>query len=98
MLLLDELEDSDLSPIMDALLKVHTFSVDAVDILCRSCSILNQEYVLSLTRAVNSKLRIVNLQDMLLKRDIIWYVLIMTLSLTKLTFLVTHTPVFNHLD
>ncbi|XP_031110213.1 uncharacterized protein LOC116014320 isoform X2 [Ipomoea triloba] len=69
---LDELEDSDLSPIIDALLKVHSFSVDAVDILCRSRSILNQEYVLSLMRAVDSKLRIANLQDMLLRKDIIW--------------------------
>lgn len=69
---LDELEDDDMLPLVDILLKVHRFNVDAVDILSTSKSVVNQESVLSLMRAVNSTLRIVDLQDTLFRKDILW--------------------------
>lgn len=70
---LDELEDDDMLPLVDILLNVHLFNVDAVDILSTSKSVVNQESVVSLMRAVNSTLRIVDLQDTLFRKDILWY-------------------------
>lgn len=69
---LDELEDDDMLPLVDILLNVHLFNVDAVDILSTSKSVVNQESVVSLMRAVNSTLRIVDLQDTLFRKDILW--------------------------
>lgn len=69
---LHELEDDDMLPLVDILLKVHLFNVDAVDILSTSKSVVNQESVVSLMRAVNSTLRIVDLQDTLFRKDILW--------------------------
>lgn len=70
---LDELEDDDMLPLVDILLNVHLYNVDAVDILSTSKSVVNQESVVSLMRAVNSILRSVDLQDTLLRKDILWY-------------------------
>ncbi|XP_031116324.1 uncharacterized protein LOC116020023 isoform X2 [Ipomoea triloba] len=67
---LDDLEDDDLSPLIDFFQEVHSFDIDAVDILCRLPRVLNQELVLALMHAVGSKLRTANLQDILLKEDI----------------------------
>lgn len=69
---LDELEDDDMLPLVDILLNVHLFNVDAVDILSTTKSVVNQESVVSLMRAVNSTLRIVDLQDTLFRKDILW--------------------------
>ncbi|KAM3250428.1 putative protein isoform X1 [Capsicum chacoense] len=69
---LDELKDDDMLPLVDMLLKIHLFNVDAVDILSTSKSVVNQESVVSLMRAVNSTLRIVDLQDTLYRKDILW--------------------------
>lgn len=69
---LDELEDDDMLPLVDILLNVHLYNVDAVDILSTSKSVVNQESVVSLMRAVNSILRSVDLQDTLLRKDILW--------------------------
>nr|XP_016483767.1 PREDICTED: uncharacterized protein LOC107804395 isoform X2 [Nicotiana tabacum] len=70
---LDELEDVDMSPLVDVLLKIHLFDVDAVDVLCTSPLAVKQESVVSLVRAVNSTLRTVDLQDMLFKKEILWF-------------------------
>lgn len=69
---LDELEDDDMLPLVDMLLKIHLINVDSVDILSTSKSVVNQESVVSLMRAVNSTLRIVDLQDTLFRKDILW--------------------------
>ncbi|OIT37775.1 hypothetical protein A4A49_02985, partial [Nicotiana attenuata] len=69
---LEKLEDVDMSPLVDVLLKIHLFDVDAVDVLCTSPLAVKQESVVSLVRAVNSTLRTVDLQDMLFKKEILW--------------------------
>nr|XP_016471033.1 PREDICTED: uncharacterized protein LOC107793237 isoform X1 [Nicotiana tabacum] len=69
---LDELEDVDMSPLVDVLLKIQLFDVDAVDVICTSPLAVKQESVVSLVRAVNSSLRTVDLQDMLFKKEILW--------------------------
>lgn len=84
-ILLHELEDDDILPLVDILLKVHLFNVDAVDILSTSKSVVNQESVVSLMRAVNSTLRIVDLQDTLFRKDILWYARILS-CLSHLSF------------
>lgn len=80
MLSLDDLEDDDLSPLVDFFQEVHSFNIDAVDILCRLPCVLNQELVLALMHAVGSKLRAACLQDILLKEDIAWYVSMLILD------------------
>ncbi|XP_059294569.1 protein DWD HYPERSENSITIVE TO UV-B 1-like [Lycium ferocissimum] len=69
---LDELEDDEMLPLVDTLLKVHLFNVDAVDILSTSKSVVKQEFVVSLIRAVNSTVRIVEFQDTLFRKDVLW--------------------------
>ncbi|XP_027153758.1 uncharacterized protein LOC113753729 isoform X1 [Coffea eugenioides] len=65
---LDQLEDCDLSPVTDVFLDVQC---DAVDILCRSPSVLNQESILSLINAANSKLEVIDFQDASVRKDIL---------------------------
>ncbi|CAI9111324.1 OLC1v1011526C1 [Oldenlandia corymbosa var. corymbosa] len=65
---LDQLEDHDLSPLMDILLDDHCHGID---ILCESSCSLNPESILSLMNKANSKLRVVDLQNASLGKDIL---------------------------
>ncbi|CAL5366809.1 unnamed protein product [Camellia sinensis] len=61
---LDDLKDADFSPFIDVFLPVDSSDIDAIDIIHESHCAINKDYVMSLLRAINLKLRIVDLQDM----------------------------------
>ncbi|XP_065876235.1 protein DWD HYPERSENSITIVE TO UV-B 1-like isoform X2 [Euphorbia lathyris] len=51
---------------------IDSSDIDAVDVLNESPCNLNEELLISLLRAINLKLRVVDLQDMPLKEDFLW--------------------------
>ncbi|XP_058215382.1 protein DWD HYPERSENSITIVE TO UV-B 1-like isoform X4 [Rhododendron vialii] len=60
---LDDLKDADFLPLLDMFMEIGTSDIDAVDIFHYSSCDLNGEYVLLLLRAINQKLRVVNIRD-----------------------------------
>ncbi|CAI9104322.1 OLC1v1002970C2 [Oldenlandia corymbosa var. corymbosa] len=68
---LDDLKDDDFYPLLDLLCRVDISEIDAVDVIQKSSCLLSGEYVLLLLRAVNEKLRVVDLQDILLGKDLL---------------------------
>ena len=71
---LDRVKDIDFYPLLDLLMEIDASEIDAVDIFNESSCVLNGEYALSLMRAINQKLRIVDLQDLSLGKDFLRYV------------------------
>jgi hypothetical protein len=71
---LEQLKDADISPLIDVFMASDSSDIDAVDILHESHCILSKENVTALLRAINLKLRIVDLLDMSLKKDELWSV------------------------
>lgn len=69
MVYLDQLKDEDFSPLIDVFLSVDSSDIDGVDILHESPCILNEEYLMSLMRAIRLKLGVVDLQDVSLTKD-----------------------------
>ncbi|XP_052197515.1 protein DWD HYPERSENSITIVE TO UV-B 1-like isoform X2 [Diospyros lotus] len=68
-ILLDCLRDADFPALVEACLAIDSSDIDAVDIIQKSHCILNKENVLSLMHTINSRLRIIELQDMSLVGD-----------------------------
>ncbi|KAG8645560.1 uncharacterized protein LOC110623972 isoform X3 [Manihot esculenta] len=66
---LDQLNDFDFPPLLDVCLSIETSEIEAVDIHNGSSRVLNGDYALSLMRAFNQKLRVVDLQDSLYGKD-----------------------------
>ncbi|KAF2320979.1 hypothetical protein GH714_032380 [Hevea brasiliensis] len=66
---LDQLNDIDFPPLLDVCLSIDTSEIEAVDIHDGSSRVLNGDYALSLMRAFNQKLRVVDLQDSLYGKD-----------------------------
>ena len=72
--LLDYLKDADFAPLNDVFQAIDSSDIDAVDIIHESHCALNKEHVMSLLRAINLKLRIVDLQDIALVDELLGYV------------------------
>ncbi|XP_031388115.1 uncharacterized protein LOC116201133 isoform X2 [Punica granatum] len=68
-ILLDQLMNGDLFPLIDVFQSIGTFEFERVDILHESSCHLNAELLLSLLRAANEKLDVVDLQDMSFGED-----------------------------
>lgn len=66
---LDELRDADYEPLLHSLVEIDCSEIEAVDMINRSSCVLGGERVLSLLRAVHKKLRVVDLQDIILGKD-----------------------------
>uniref|UniRef100_A0A5B7C1Q0 U2A'/phosphoprotein 32 family A C-terminal domain-containing protein n=1 Tax=Davidia involucrata TaxID=16924 RepID=A0A5B7C1Q0_DAVIN len=66
---LDDLKDADFLPLLDVFMEIDTSEIDAVDILHESSCVLDGEYVLLLLRAINQKLRVVDLRDLSFGKD-----------------------------
>ncbi|OVA00996.1 WD40 repeat [Macleaya cordata] len=66
---LDKLKDVDFPPLIDVFSAIDSSEIDTVDILHESPYVLNGELVLSLMRAINQKLRVVDLQDSSFGKD-----------------------------
>nr|POE98790.1 hypothetical protein CFP56_65803 [Quercus suber] len=69
---LDQLKDADVSPLIDAFMAIDSCDIDAVDILQESHCTLSKENITALMHAINLKLRIIDLLDMSLRKDVLW--------------------------
>ncbi|KAJ4714773.1 WD repeat containing protein [Melia azedarach] len=67
---LDQLKNADICPLIDVFLEMDAFDVDAVDILSERSCFLKEEYIMSLMRAINQKLRVVDLSNVSLRNDL----------------------------
>lgn len=76
MVSLDDLKDVDYQPLLDLLTEIDTSEIEAVDMINRCSCVLNGERVLLLLRAIHEKLRVVDLQDMILGKNFLLYVLL----------------------
>ncbi|GKU98879.1 hypothetical protein SLEP1_g11814 [Rubroshorea leprosula] len=68
-ILLDQLKDTDIPPLIDVFQAIDASDIDVVDIIQESPSILNEDYLLSLMNAVKLKLRVVDLRNTSLTKD-----------------------------
>ncbi|KAK7280288.1 hypothetical protein RJT34_25350 [Clitoria ternatea] len=68
-ILIDDLKDIDIAPLVDLCTDLDTSEIEAVDVRNESSCVLNGEYALSLMRAINQKLRVVDLQDLSFGKD-----------------------------
>ncbi|KAK9941950.1 hypothetical protein M0R45_007640 [Rubus argutus] len=66
---LDHLKDAEFPPLLDLCMELDASEVEAVDIRNESLHVLNGKYALSLMRAINQKLRVVDLQDVSFGKD-----------------------------
>lgn len=73
---MDELRDADYEPLLHSLMEIDLSEIEAVDMLNKSSCVLGGERVISLLRAVHKKLRIVDLQDIILGKDFLLYVVL----------------------
>lgn len=73
--MLDSLKDIDFHPLLDAAVDIEASEIEAVDINNKSSGELKGEYALSLMRALNKKLRVVDLRDISLGKDFCRYIL-----------------------
>ncbi|KAF5961192.1 hypothetical protein HYC85_002401 [Camellia sinensis] len=87
---LDDLKDADFSPFIDVFLPVDSSDIDAIDIIHESHCAINKDYVMSLLRAINLKLRIVDLQDMSLVDD--FFCSVLALSGTRTQSMTEDSP------
>lgn len=74
---LDHLQDTDLLPLIDVFMEIHSFDVDTVDIVHNSPRLLNSEHLIGLMHAIGDKLHAVNLQDSSLGEEFLRLVLIL---------------------
>ncbi|XP_014510788.1 uncharacterized protein LOC106769616 isoform X1 [Vigna radiata var. radiata] len=68
-ILIDDLKDVDIAPLLDLCMNFDASEIEAVDVRNESSCVLNGEHALSLMHAVNKKLRVVHLQDLLHGKD-----------------------------
>lgn len=61
---LDHLKDTDFPPLLDLCMELDDSEVEAVDICNKSLYVLDGKYALLLMRAINQKLRVVDLYDL----------------------------------
>ncbi|KAE9618672.1 hypothetical protein Lal_00047905 [Lupinus albus] len=66
---IDDLNDIDCAPLLDVCMNLDTSEIEAVDLRNESTCALNGEFALSLMRAINQKLRVVDLQDLSFGKD-----------------------------
>lgn len=97
-IIIDQLKSSDFPPLIDVLSMSNLSEIDAVDV-CQNSSyiLLDGEYVLSLLRAVNQKLRMIDLVYSSSWKDVLQYVsLQISKSSLVLIFLLNSQTIFNY--
>lgn len=73
----DQLVNSDVPTLIDALSNINLFGIDAIDVRQRSsCLQLDEDFVLSLLQAVNCKLRVIEFIDSSYLKKILRYVIL----------------------
>lgn len=73
---MDHLKDIDFHPLLEVCVDITTSEVEAVDIRNESSCVLNGEYALSFMRAINQKLRVVDLQDLPFGKNFLRYIMV----------------------
>ncbi|KAK7343506.1 hypothetical protein VNO77_12292 [Canavalia gladiata] len=68
-ILIDDLKEFDIAPLLDLCMNLDASEIEAVDVRNESSCVLNGESALSLMRAINQKLRVVDLQDLSFGKD-----------------------------
>ncbi|GFY90041.1 hypothetical protein Acr_07g0002380 [Actinidia rufa] len=81
---LDDLKDADFLPLLDIFMEIDTSEIEAVDIFHNSSCDLNGEYVLLLLRAINQKLRVVNVRDATFGKEFLRYVKVLEYDAPRL--------------
>lgn len=84
--MLDQFKDIDFLPLLNVLMDVDESQIESVDVRNESSCALNGEYALSLMRAINGKLRIVDIQDFSFGRVFLRYLALKPLYPHKLLF------------
>lgn len=79
-ILIDDLKDIDFAPLLDVCMNLDTSEIEAVDVRNESSCVLNGEYALSLMRAINQKLRVVELQDVSFGKDFLRYIMVLVMD------------------
>ncbi|KAJ6424390.1 hypothetical protein OIU84_025228 [Salix udensis] len=77
-IILDHLEDIDVPPLLDVCASIETSEIEVVDIRNGPLCALQGEYALSLMRAFNQKLQLVDLQDLPFGKDFLRYIIFHT--------------------
>ncbi|KAD7479372.1 hypothetical protein E3N88_02508 [Mikania micrantha] len=70
-ILLDQLKNADLFPLIDLFCSNDSNALGNVDLLCESSNDLDENTILSLMYAINTRLRVVDIRDTPLKEDIL---------------------------
>ncbi|GKA29845.1 U2A'/phosphoprotein 32 family A [Tanacetum coccineum] len=70
-IVLDQLTNADLFPLTDLFRSNISDALDSVDLLQESSADLNDYPILSLLHAINKRLRVVDIREMLLKEDVL---------------------------
>ena len=73
---IDDMKDVDIPPLLDVCLALNTSEIEAVDLCNESTSELNGGHALSLMRAIDQKLRVVDLKDLSFVKDFLWYIMV----------------------
>ena len=76
-IILDHLEDIDVPPLLDVCATIETSEIEVVDIRNGPNCTLHVEYALSLMRAFNQKLQVVDLQDLPFGKDFLRYIAVL---------------------
>ncbi|XP_024019793.1 uncharacterized protein LOC21392749 [Morus notabilis] len=69
--LLAQLKDDDISPLVDVLMDSGSSGIEAVDVLHESHCVLSDECLVALTRSIDSKLRVVDLHDISSRKELL---------------------------
>lgn len=76
---LDHLKDIDFHPLLDTFMELDASEIQAVDVRNESSCVFNGECALSLMRAINQKLRRVEIQDLSFGKEFLRYILVLSL-------------------
>ena len=79
-ILIDDLKVIDFAPLVDLCMDLDNSEIEAVDVRNETSCVLSGEYALSLMRAINQKLRVVDLQDLSFGKDFLRYSMVLVMD------------------
>lgn len=91
---INDIKDIDFQPLLDVCMNLDTSEIEAVDLRNESSSELNGEYTLSLMRAINQKLRVVDLQDLSFGKDFLRYIMVLVMDYLSINDMIS--DLFNY--
>lgn len=79
-IVIDDICDFDFAPLLDTCMNLDASEIEAVDVRNESSCLLNGECAFSLLRAINQKLRVVELQDVSFGNDFLRYIIVLVMD------------------